>query len=512
MSDPLKGGRILRLMRPRQDGGVDDFLVTSPRCVVDFFSLKGQFRTEATLQQQDPGIPDGFGMTRFQRQPSSGIIACQTTKMLAAPAGTFTVVLHDRPIDTWYPRQSLPLREGDFFLSDRRWRDVLNKGDLAIIRMQRPPDPMEVVMVGILDRKPGWSITATPRGIERSVTITGQDLGALLLNTSIWYANEIPGADPIMQRDKAIALFGPEFKVPEGSRAKRIKNVLENGLYKLAKQRYQGYKGDPSGVSVTTKDLLGYILGKTKHIAYESSYLTTDGPFWNFIKMMCDEPWHELFVDTFKIANSLRYVVDPDVIDGSITWSTPDPIDSAQEFGNFIVMRETPFDDAPWQNLPIYQFSEDGIQTLNLQGSSELFNLFYAQPREVAYQGLANDQEHPVWRWHTDSSEIYGLQKLIRQFLGFRDAEQKQPILDMVLERTLQLERWFKDNHLYQSGSVTFQGHPAPRVGCRARHLDGDKRWWEFYLEGVVQDFRTFETYYTTLHLTRGREIREGAV
>jgi hypothetical protein len=495
---PLFGGRQLDLDPRRR---------STPRCVVDFYGLQGAFRTEGVLAAQDPQSLEDTRLRIFDRQASASVLECSTEKNLDAPAGTWTVTLVDRPLMPIDPLRNMstrPTSDPRMSGTESRWADILRKDDLVVIRMQRPPGPMKVVMVGLVSTIPRRRKIATPRGTQRTVTISGQDLGALLLNAKIWYFTTTPGAEPEKFTLKGLESLFKGYTLTNASRADRIKNVLQDVFYNITKNSYPFYRDG----AATAKALLGYLLGRTDLILqHESNFFEMEGPIWNFLRDdIVDSPWHEFFVDTIDLANISSY--HPKGIEERSSSHTPnDDGDSA----NFLIMRQTPFDSHHWELLPIYSFGDEIVQTMDLGGENDLYNFFYAKPRELSYQSAALSSSIPVWVRDDASIAVHGFNYLERTFNGINPAKSVASTIKFMSDR---LAVWYKNNHNMLSGTFVIQGFPEPRVGCRAHYLDDDDRLWESYIQHVGQQFRALERYDTVLQVARGQEIpnERGAV
>lgn len=467
---------------------------STPRCIVDFFTAYGAYRAEAVLGQAI--VPDG-GV--FERSPSATLLSATTSKSLASPAGTWSVTLPDRPIYRQRYHNHPTLGSGG---RGHRWSDVLRADDLVVIRMQRPPYPMTTVMVGLVEGIPIRTKTATPEGVIRSISISGQDLGKLFLNAKAWYASETPGADPTGYALRNFVKLAPGHNWTGETRARLIHNVMTNLFAPLTKASYP--LGDPLGSKLEASTLLGLMLGRSDdQVSLSFPYLQMEGPIWTFLRQVVEDPWFELFVDTLENDDLLHNAYHPKGIDVFEEGQTK--VDGGAT-GNYLVMRQTPFDKEDWERLPAFEFDDLSVTGYEVGGvpSDEIANFFYAKPLFSGLDGAGHQDLVRSWAWNHTSVDRHGIRSLIKPFQGF---DLKRLNLEYVQKQSDRLCRWFQGNDEFLAGQITVQGHPAYKVGCRAIHVDDDRRKWEYYLETVGHSFQAFSQYQTSLGLSRGLEV-----
>lgn len=486
------GGSELRL-NPR----------STPRCVVDFYTQAGSYRASATLAPNTPmPLAAWLDADDFEQTPSPGLIQCTTNKDIAAAAGSWSLVLHDRPIPHALYHNP-PSGNTD------RWNDLLDQDDLVVIRMGRGPGLLKTVMVGMLSQRPERSKVVTPEGIVRTVTVQGQDLGRMLLNTKNWYFTDLPAANLQASIQGGFLTLGKDLQSAYSlHRAIRMQNVIEQVFYANTKASFPNYGFSGAGV----RDLLGYWLGLADIQIFPSPdqyFFDLQGPIWGILKSLAEEPWYELFVDTVPLTAQMRSAYHPQGIETSF-----DPRKNDQDTtGNVIIMRQTPFAPNDWNNLPIYRFGEDMVTGMGVGGSPELYNFFFARADDPAINAISSASDYTKAFEKDDASiAAHGLHILERKFSGmFIDDGQKKIAMDgpnIAKELSGRLKTYFQNIHLYDSGSFTIQGTPDPRVGCRAQYEDSDRRMWEYYNETVTQSFSALGKWDTRLQVTRGREIR----
>lgn len=496
------------------------------------------------------------------------LISVTTQKDLSGPAGTFTIVLHDRPIRT----------EGPF--KGKHLGDVVAPMDLVVISFGRHDNgkasvPLTAAMVGVVGQAPTESERAGEHGVAtHTVTIAGFDFGKLFLNAQLTYFQDVPNADLQAFAARNAVYLDQGAHWPAGTKAYILAYILEKVFYPRTSLNYK-FDGEtaPTGLN-TLKPLFGYRFGNTYGLIYEGrSFLEQEDTVWNLLESHAEQTWCELFIDCVpagegnehknwlarmtgsKFSNAVGSAEGPDLTG----YFTPEQLDDADHnglesqmaprtFDNakvYLMLRMAPFSYATWQRLPVFRIDDRVVIDGTVGGEPTVYNVFYAKPK--AYMGL--DQFSKILAnvplFNRTSYLRFGYRPLVCYSHVFpltrkqREDKTYQPDATFTgASRTLTklLYDWYAPSADFLAGSMTVQGDPRYRIGTRLHRTylsRGDRRSEvrvpklatpsepiatepetvtagggplvrEFYIEGVSHSWQAWGTYTTTLRVTRG--------
>lgn len=496
------------------------------------------------------------------------LISVATQKDLSGPAGTFTIVLHDRPIRT----------EGPF--KGKHLGDVVAPMDLVVISFGRHDSdkasvPLTAVMVGVVGQAPTESERAGEHGVAtHTVTITGFDFGKLFLNAQLTYFKDVPNADLQAFAQRNVVFLDNKNHWPAGTKAFIVAYILEKVFYPRTSLNYQfGGEAGSSGLN-TLKPLFGYRLGPTYGLIYEGrAFLEQEDTVWNLMESHAEQTWCELFIDCVPAgegnehrnwlarmtASALSFAGGTAQGPDLTGYFTPEQLDGADHNGIesqmaprtldnskvYLMLRMAPFSYATWQRLPVFRIDDRVVIEGTVGGEPTVYNVFYAKPK--AFMGF--DQWSKVLAnvplFNRTSYLRFGYRPLVCYSHVFpltrkqREDKTYQPDSSFSgASRTLTklLYDWYAPSADFLAGSMTVQGHPAYRIGTRLQRTylsRGDRRSEvrvpklatpaepltaepetvsvgggslvrEFYIEGVSHSWQAWGTYTTTLRVTRG--------
>ena len=508
---PPKFEREMRLFG--QNGGY-------AKCQVTFYSGGQKYdingRT-ATFLQDDASA--GFSLPENNdKNLDSDLIAVHTDKSLEAPAGTFTVTMHDRPMRTGNQK-------------GKRLAEIIMQNDLVCIsfgrsdsdgtqnrnafyaagspeRSKNVENHFECVMVGIVGARPtvNWTIDGNGATV-RQITITGFDFGKLLLNCQIYYFKDVPSEDI-----KAFALKGWQY-LKDGTFPMGTKQALIQKTFDEIFRKITNWTVDAAGGGVPIGDLFGYVLRSTYgEIPVGTNFFSQEQSIWSFIEAIAEKPWCELFVDTVPHVDSFLEAFKDG--DGKFLEHASKPIEGGMPM---LFLRESPFSSSDWERLPLYYVSDDVVHNFAIGGEPTLYNLFYARPSAYLSMGsVMSAYLTGVPIFDSDSFKKYGLRMLISESKVFPYDGAGTAIKAVGKALTKKLYEWFASSPYFLSGTMTVQGHPSYRIGTRLRRCSLDQSFTgtsfsEFYIEGVSHEWSAYGEYKTTLRLTRGLYIADEA-
>lgn len=446
---------------------------------ISFFS-QGALFTLNGVSNQEPG-------SRLDGE----IISVTTGKDLGSPTGNFTITLHNRPI-----QQPGPLK-------GRYLSDVIGANDMVVISFRRGADPMLGAMIGVVAHAPTDIESVGAGGAKvNHVSITGFDLGKLLINAMIYYFKDIPLADLTKFAMRGWDFLGTSGQFPAGTKAAITKAVLEAFFYTMSSLSYKRREGQKSDV----RNVLSYRLGKTFGlIPVGPSFVEQEQSVFAFLQGITEKPWCELFVETAIDDQGFLNAMIPSP---EINSDTADPIDGAR---SVLFMRETPFDKDAWEALPLFEIDDTVVIEATIGGEPTIYNVFYARASGLgANDPQTNMSITGVALFNDVSALRHGYKPLVsdsRVFPIYVDQGTVEELKAVALRLTKQLYRWFAPSPDFRSGSITVQGNPAYKIGTRLRRTYLGRATalvQEFYIEGVSHSWEAFGGYRTTLRVTRG--------
>jgi hypothetical protein len=409
-------------------------------------------------------------------------------KDLGNPTGSWSMTLINRPI-----------QEGP--LAGQWLADVIAPMDMVVISFRRG-DRLRCAMVGVVGAAPTEheSPVSGGQGIPHTVTITGFDMGKMLLNAQIYWFKDYPDANLA-----AFALKGwkhlPEV-IAGKSKAFITKLVLEEMFYKVTSLSYQRAEGVRSPV----QKALGYKLGKTLGtIPAGHTFMNEETNLYGYLKDLAEDTWCEFYVDTLEndpsfMASMVREREEDNT-------GTVDLFDGAKPT---IILRNTPFDKEDWDALPMFVITDDVIHQASIGGEPTIYNIFYAQPTAFgARDPLTNKVIGGVGYYDAASAARFGYRPLVvpsKIIPTYNDGKNMMDIQAYTALLTLRLYRWFAPSADFRSGTIVVQGNPCYRVGTKLRrqYLRRRNLIMDFYIEGVSGSWQAYGTYRTTLKVTRG--------
>ncbi len=156
-----------------------------------------------------------------------------------------------------------------------------------------------------------------------------------------------------------------------------------------------------------------------------------------------------------------------------------------------IVARESPFSEADWKNLDMYEIDPLDLISYDMsQSDEEVYNAFMgylegsAYPQEF-YANLGAAQNDDVLEKIPEKIDIYGFKPLQVSFRGFDRQDMTQDKIKGFRKKLNQKTKyWFGRLDEMYTGTITLltdfkteQGDRNPKAGCKAKFLGG-----EFYI------------------------------
>jgi hypothetical protein len=439
-----------------------------------------------------------FRVTSALGQYDSEILAINTNKDLGNPAGTFNILF-------------VPKKDSSNFT----WFDKIDAYDYAQIEFKGINDPdFRVVMRGLIDTvnfSESWE-GGTP---QRSITVSGRDLGCLLTDHQIYYIPEL---------SKEAALEGMLTYMAWKNFIPGPVNAY--GAFKVIWERFQhGLDLSLGGGQIKQKfDFFAaqsFENDKT-NLWHLKGY---EGPYWNAFAQYQDKPFHELFVyDDFL-----------DESNGGKSWLILRPVrfkDARGTYHNSV----TDYLGNPILYPKDFTFKNKDLVAINVnKNQNEVYNYYITIPTlqllsKMSFRGLClsttkgssfKDSENPFFQTNKLMPAYigkYGFRKLEATTyfinLDVGQLEEKDrgknyeegvlvpAFIKTGIERNRMLVAWFMHNEFLFSGTIDIAGTNRATMGTYAQNED-DKM--EYYTEGVSHSWVLFQHFRTSLRVSRGQ-------
>lgn len=455
--------------------------MSTPLCRVSFHSEEKLYTFDRTVSSE--------------KDPTSVLMSVSTNKSLKSPAGSFNITL-----------------AGDAF-----YRKIKPQ-DLVVIEMGRPPETMNTVMICLVDEVRRTRSMGTKNQVEIRTAINGRDFGKVLLTAVVkWLPMFGTDEFPVESLSGAEAQlfqmlrFYTEVGHQQGSPAMIIDQAIRGVLHSIMNFTVKYWK-DGQLVDATLEDIFRFRLGRTNAIFdLWTSMGDFEGPLWNFMSSVENKPFFELFLDT-SIVNIKKFPghmlkqsqVEKDSY-GVGNFSAGFGADNAKVV---LYLRPTPFDDADWNDLSTVFIGDEDITGEELGYSDhENYNMFMVIPKmTIVGEDVYRAHVRPVVSGENMKKYGISFMEVPLEGLFSRDGQVDEFMLETGLAMTNKLKDWFEKNIEYENGTYQLRGMEGAKVGMR---LVNTSEGTEFYIEGVSQNFGSFNRWTTTIQATRGRGVEQ---
>ena len=331
------------------------------------------------------------------------------------------------------------------------WYNKLASNDMLTIEMWRPPEQRHIVMYGLIDdirRSTDWS-SLQPK---RTLQITGRGFNKALCQFDIGVLENYTAVTEVERG------FFYQLQSMQGvSSSGAIGLVLDAYINKGMKYKFGN---DKTLLDYMVRDFKDY----PNEILYEiTSFTSFYGNMWNFIKQLGNAPWNETYWE----------IGDDDKL--------------------HLVHRPTPFTKSYWIELPRKTIEDDELVSNNT-GRSDLETYTVYQCNQIF---LGQDTKNPFLAiWYPPYYPKYGLRQLSRTTVYEVNHEGYNSRVF-----TIDLFNFYIKNNVFENGQITVKGSNRFKVGER---LLLDSTGMEYYIEAVTHSFTMYDSWTTTLSVTRG--------
>lgn len=347
----------------------------------------------------------------------------------------------------------------------KNWFSKIYPNDLVIISAGRPnprrTEALEPIFFGLVDDvAKTWDFqTGKP---QRSITITGRGFGKAFANFEVGMLQSanVSGNALTMQ----MLLMGETLM--GCTAAQGMQQVLDAFLYtnKIdydfgGGRKFTSYFAQSLN---SNSDTLQDMMVSNPH----------EGSIWSFMKQIQGAPFNEMF---WEIENQKPT----------------------------LVLRETPFDQPNWNTLPQHRIYEEELINDNTR-RSDLENYTVFETIIGSWQGWGSMAETGFFPfWYPPNYKKYGLRKLSfsTPYLAYSATEERDSIEAQLLESNRRLFDWNILNGVMRNGTLMVRGQNYYRVGTRVLIPHEET---EYYVENVSHQYTMFDSFITTLGVTRG--------
>lgn len=241
--------------------------------------------------------------------PNSDVLRVSTTKSLGQPTGTFTI-------------EFVPKRDGE----GKTWVDKLNAFDYVEIYMTGIDDDAEkIIMRGLIDNV-GKTENFQSGIPQRTISVSGRDLGCLLSDFSVYYIPELKPVEAILKVlswdrgelpcpvnaqeafDFIFSRFSRTVELYVGKSMAEVEKVVTSAAPEDYYHRHGGGTyGATQNLSWRIKNkALSFVPQMKTHLFHLMKF---EGSFWNAFQEYQDKPFHEMFI--FETEKYSLFVLRP---------------------------------------------------------------------------------------------------------------------------------------------------------------------------------------------------------
>ena len=382
------------------------------------------------------------------------------------------------------------------------------------------------IMLGLVDSvTESWQLAGA--AVQRSVTITGRDLGKVLeidhiVRAPITTASEPQFVDDIKQEfGERFPIINDSLKLYQSENSGVVTFLLESipTLLDWILDRLPGMRipvlRDAFGGGVEGFDQVRTWLDTSRSVTtwddervYREAREVPEGSIMSFIQSILDPDFYELWVDFQTLEGS----------------PIPQPM---------LVLRPRPFDEEPyiiplaeqtgigWTDLDLFVVDQSEVMAARFSRSDAQAQTFYQvqNANELGAGDSAIEQGLIFPLADTWAMKRHGLRcysprlALVNGDPTFaekrRNGKFEQALVPTLIEKRNRLFNWYRWNPWYESAQVTVYGRDAFRIGqrvslpWRADYLTGTPGM-EYYVSGVTYRWTDAGGYFCDLQLTRG--------
>lgn len=357
-----------------------------------------------------------------------------------------------------------------------KWHRFLGSNDLVYIKMSRPPESLNLVMVGLIDDIRNRVLIGQDGKPERVVTVTGRGMAKAFIEFDVGIVSD--GGEAAIDMNGNFgwmdAVLGTTIV---GSNPDVI---VQNAIDNLVKE-YLKYSWSDG---TTFHDVVDYFLVARPDIVLldGTSIVSYQGDLWGFFKTIAEPPFHELYWEIDN--NKLK-----------------------------MFLRPTPFSQNRWEQIREFIITDDDV-VMEETGRSdvETYSLYSVGAKAMFVSGDTFQSMGIKPLWNEQFADKYGIRRLHTETAYTHVAEQSDGLdmSDTIKGMANDLYNWnIKNNSMY-NGVIVVKGSNKYKVGCKLTYKsEEDGTQLTYYIRSVTHNFVNFGSWVTQLEVTRGIEESE---
>lgn len=353
---------------------------------------------------------------------------------------------------------------------NKPWETILASNDLVWIKMSRAgktkefPDPV-TVFVGLIDdvRK---SVTVQGETPQRTITVTGRSFAKALINFEIGTVSEMN----LSLNAGWLLNSGITFAQQQASQI--VSDILNELVFKFMNYTFNN--------GATLKSLMAAYLSSRpgERLFDQTSFVNFQGSIWSFIREIVNEPFNQVFWECYDNHPTM-------------------------------VVRETPFNPDQWNDLQLYEITDEDVVLDNIGRSDiETYSLYSVGMQSFFSSFDISKTVNVFPYWYEPYFKKFGLRRLQRytNYVGFASTGGASgDESDKLRAYQKDLYNWNIMNPSFLNGYITVIGDERYKVGERLLYKSKESgREIEFFIEGVAHDFINYGYWVTRLSVTRG--------
>lgn len=402
-----------------------------------------------------------------------------TSRGLNQPAGTFQVVLADK----------MDARSMDTMYASVEAMDML---DIRFARLQQGELP--IVMRGLVShvsRDESMGQDGKPR---RTITITGHDYGKFLQIMQVSYLREYIYGNFPLTAFPMFEVYGKWFG--DHTASQFVEEIVSSLVDNFIRDVWLNGALKDLPVLLVDATVTGSRVGPFGIPTYE-------GDIWTLLTNWCDIGWNELFIEDRADAAYVVYRPVPyydlagDLIMASEGAVPPDEV-------------EVGIDEV--ESLSLSRSDGNLANFFQIEAPlAEILNMDWIKI-QATQNGLTLVRDN-----RNCLPEIYGLKKMNARTMQSAESATiealqaetaAKPVQAVAMggwykSRRDQMKRIHQDNVIYEEGQISMRGNEKIKAGMYVMLRRGS-RTTRHYVTGVSHSFTPFQSFKTTLQVTRG--------
>lgn len=352
-----------------------------------------------------------------------------------------------------------------------KWHRDLGSNDLVYIQLQRPPEPLNTVMVGVIDDIRNRVVIGQDGKPERVVTVTGRGMVKAFMEFDVGIVSDGGEAAVDMNGN-----FGWVDAVLGTSVVGSNPDVIIQNVITSLVDEYVKYSWSDTH---TFKSVVQYHLTARPDLVLVdgTSIVSYQGDLWAFFKTIAEPPFHELY-----------WEVDNNQIK--------------------MILRPTPFSEHGWKDLREFTITdEDVVMDETGRSDVETYSLYSVGAKAMFVGGDNNQMLGVKPIWNEEYSNKYGVRRLHTEtaYTSMAERSDGADMVDTIVSMSTDLYNWNIKNNSMFNGVLIVKGSNQYKVGCKITYKsEEDGTEITYYIRSVTHNFVNFGSWVTQLEVTRG--------